>query len=82
MSPNFQHPVQDVHTIANQGEWKVWKLFKVRRNVTKTAVSVARRFQREESLRDWVRPVSTIFAFLRRWRKDGLTVIWPNGLPI
>jgi len=35
MPPNFQYPVKDVHTIAKRGEWKVCKMFKVGRNVTK-----------------------------------------------
>jgi hypothetical protein len=35
MPPIFQHPVKDVHTIANQGEWKVCKMFEVGRKVTK-----------------------------------------------
>ena len=82
MPPNFQHPVKDVLTIANQGEWKVCKMFQVGRNVTKIAVPVARRVQTEKSLRDRVRPIPTIFACLRRWRNDGLTAILPNGLPI
>jgi len=38
----------------------------------KKAVPVARRVQTENSLRDRVRPVPTVFSCLRRWRNDGL----------
>lgn len=82
MPPNFQYPVKDVHTIAKQGEWKVCKMFKVGRNVTKKQSQLLAGFKLKTILRDRVRPVPTVFFCLRRWRNDGLTAILPNGLPI